>query len=101
MELTDLRRQRTSVRLAFANHMDRFVAGDRAPGTAGWRGPGLARVNFQGASVRGDSDRQMFVARFCLHTNSEFMVSDTYVNLCLGPLSFERQLPKKESVQCD
>ena len=33
MELTDLRRQRTSVRLAFANHMDRLVAGDRALGT--------------------------------------------------------------------
>ena len=31
MEQTDLRRRRTSVRLAFANHMDRFVAGDRAP----------------------------------------------------------------------
>ena len=28
---TDLRTRRTPVRLAFANHMNRFVAGDRAP----------------------------------------------------------------------
>src|SRR5260370_8795583 len=31
MEKTAPRRQRASVRLAFADHMDRFVAGDRAP----------------------------------------------------------------------
>src|SRR5271165_2185796 len=31
MEQTDLRTRRTPARLAFADHMDRFVAGDRAP----------------------------------------------------------------------
>ena len=31
MEQTDLRPCRASVRLAFANHMNRFVTGDRAP----------------------------------------------------------------------
>src|SRR5271166_4627964 len=31
MEETALRRRRASVRLAFADHMDRFVAGDRVP----------------------------------------------------------------------
>jgi hypothetical protein len=31
VQYTDLRTRRTPVRLAFANHMNRFVAGDRAP----------------------------------------------------------------------
>jgi len=31
VQQTDLRTRRTSVRLAFANHMDRLVAGDGAP----------------------------------------------------------------------
>ena len=32
MELTDFRACRTPARLAFANHMDSYIAGDRAPG---------------------------------------------------------------------
>jgi hypothetical protein len=31
MEQTDLRTHRTAARLAFADHMNRFIAGDRAP----------------------------------------------------------------------
>jgi hypothetical protein len=31
MEQIDFRARRTSIRLAFADHMNRFVAGDRAP----------------------------------------------------------------------
>ena len=34
VEQTDRRRRRTSTRLVFAHHMDRFVAGDCAPGSA-------------------------------------------------------------------
>jgi hypothetical protein len=33
MEQTDPRAQRTSARLAFTNHVDRFVTCDRAPST--------------------------------------------------------------------
>ena len=33
MEQTNLRRRRTSARLAFADHVDRFVAGQRSPGS--------------------------------------------------------------------
>jgi hypothetical protein len=36
----------------------------------------FARVNFQGTSVGGDSDRQMFIARLSLHASTEFIVSD-------------------------
>ena len=45
----------------------------------------LTRVNFQGASVGDDSGRQMFVACLSLHANPEFIMSDTYVNLCFCP----------------
>src|SRR5271157_4305706 len=33
VQLTDLRTRRTPARLAFADHMNRFIAGDRTPGS--------------------------------------------------------------------
>ena len=36
VQWTDLRARRTSVRLAFANHMNRFVASDRVPRCPKW-----------------------------------------------------------------
>jgi hypothetical protein len=44
MEQTDLRTRRTAARLAFADHMNRFIAGDRAPGSPK-RTEALAGVN--------------------------------------------------------
>jgi hypothetical protein len=41
---TDLRTRRTPVRLAFANHMNRFAAGDRAPAPQKERKCWLART---------------------------------------------------------
>ena len=33
VQQTDLRTRRTPARLAFADHMNRFIAGDRTPGS--------------------------------------------------------------------
>ena len=44
MEQTDPRRRRTAARLAFADHVDYLVAGDRAPGSPK-RTEALAGVN--------------------------------------------------------